>query len=97
MEGDSVTLHTDVTDIKTDDEIEWRFNSTRIARVTGNNAIYDEDVKFKDRLQLDIQTGDLKISNFRITDSGLYKFEINSPRVSSEKTFSVSGECILIQ
>uniref|UniRef100_A0A9J7XEL2 Ig-like domain-containing protein n=2 Tax=Cyprinus carpio carpio TaxID=630221 RepID=A0A9J7XEL2_CYPCA len=90
-EGDSVTLHTDVTDIKTDDEIEWRFNSTRIARVTGNNAIYDEDVKFKDRLQLNIQTGDLKISNFRITDSGLYKFEINSPRVSSEKTFSVSG------
>ncbi|XP_026054791.1 carcinoembryonic antigen-related cell adhesion molecule 1-like [Carassius auratus] len=90
-EGDSVTLHTDATEIKTDEEVEWRFNSTRIARVTGNKAIYDNDVKFKDRLQLDIQTGDLKISNFRITDSGLYKFEINSPRVSSEKTFRVSG------
>ncbi|XP_026054409.1 uncharacterized protein LOC113040283 isoform X1 [Carassius auratus] len=90
-EGDSVTLHTDATEIKTDDEVEWRFNSTRIARVTGNKAIYDNDMKFKDRLQLDIQTGDLKISNFRITDSGLYKFEINSPRVSSEKTFRVSG------
>ncbi|XP_052446718.1 uncharacterized protein LOC127988150 [Carassius gibelio] len=90
-EGDSVTLHTDATEIKTDDEVEWRFNSARIARVTGNKAIYDNDMKFKDRLQLDIQTGDLKISNFRITDSGLYKFEINSPRVSSEKTFRVSG------
>ncbi|XP_059424814.1 carcinoembryonic antigen-related cell adhesion molecule 1-like [Carassius carassius] len=90
-EGDSITLHTDATKIKTDDEVEWRFNSTRIARVTGNKAIYDNDVKFKDRLQLDIQTGDLKISNFRITDTGLYKFEINSPRVSSEKTFSLSG------
>ncbi|XP_073700628.1 uncharacterized protein [Garra rufa] len=90
-EGDSVTLHTDVTEIQTDDEIEWRFNSTRIARVTRNAAIYDNVVGFRDRLQLDIQTGDLKITNFSITNSGLYKFEINSPRGSSEKTFSVSG------
>ncbi|XP_016109894.1 uncharacterized protein [Sinocyclocheilus grahami] len=74
-----------------DEEIEWRFNNTRIARVTKNTATYDNDVKFTDRLQLDIQTGDLKIRSFRITDSGLYKFEISSPRVSSEKTFSVSG------
>ncbi|KAL0161478.1 hypothetical protein M9458_045203, partial [Cirrhinus mrigala] len=79
-EEDSVTLHTDVTEIKADDEIEWRFNSTRIARVTKNNAVYDDVVGFRDRLQLDIQTGDLKIINFRITNSGLYKFEVNSPR-----------------
>ncbi|KAL0161488.1 hypothetical protein M9458_045213, partial [Cirrhinus mrigala] len=79
-EEDSVTLHTDVTEIKADDEIEWRFSSTRIARVTKNNAVFDDVVGFRDRLQLDIQTGDLKIINFRIKDSGLYKFEINSPR-----------------
>ncbi|XP_043078571.1 uncharacterized protein si:rp71-36a1.1 isoform X3 [Puntigrus tetrazona] len=90
-EGDSVTLHTDVTEIKTDEEIEWRFNSSRIARMIKNDAVYDNDVKFRDRLKMDIQTGDLKITDFRITDSGLYKLEINSPRVSSEMKFSVSG------
>ncbi|XP_016116390.1 uncharacterized protein [Sinocyclocheilus grahami] len=86
----SVTLHTDAG-LQSDEEIEWRFNNTRIARVTKNTATYDNDVKFTDRLQLDIQSGDLKIRSFRITDSGLYKFEIISPRLSSEKTFSVSG------
>ncbi|XP_026054764.1 uncharacterized protein LOC113040712 [Carassius auratus] len=85
MKGDSVT---DVTEILQDEEIEWRFNDTRIARVIENNVTYD-NVQFKDRLQLDNQTGDLKITNISTTDSGLYKFVISSPRRTSEKTFSV--------
>ncbi|XP_059424652.1 uncharacterized protein LOC132159055 isoform X2 [Carassius carassius] len=85
MKGDFVT---DVTEILRDEEIEWRFNDTRIARVIENNITYD-NVQFKDRLQLDNQTGDLKITNISTTDSGLYKFVISSPRRTSEKTFSV--------
>uniref|UniRef100_A0A8C1Y0T8 Immunoglobulin domain-containing protein n=1 Tax=Cyprinus carpio TaxID=7962 RepID=A0A8C1Y0T8_CYPCA len=90
MEGDSVTLHTDA-ELQGDEEIVWRFNMTRIAKVIRNNATYDAVVRFRDRLQLDNQTGDLKIKKFRVPHSGLYKFEITSPRVSSDKTFSVSG------
>ncbi|XP_042567811.1 uncharacterized protein LOC109084643 isoform X1 [Cyprinus carpio] len=90
MEGDSVTLHTDA-ELQGDEEIVWRFNMTRIAKVIRNNATYDAVVRFRDRLQLDNQTGDLKIKKFRVPHSGLYKFEITSPRVSSDKTFSVSA------
>lgn len=89
IEGDSIT---DVPEILKDEEIEWRFNNTRIARVIENNVTYD-DVQFKNRLQLDNQTGDLKITNISTTDSGLYKYEIFSPRMTSEKTFSVICEC----
>ncbi len=82
MEGDSVTLKSGVTDVKTDDDIEWRFNGKRID-------------KFVDTLQLDSQTGDLKISNIRTKDSGLYKVKIGSPRGSSEMVFNVNGMSFL--
>ncbi|XP_043078569.1 uncharacterized protein si:rp71-36a1.1 isoform X1 [Puntigrus tetrazona] len=94
MEGDSVTLQTDVTKLLEYEEIEWSFNNTRIASVFKNKVIYEDDVKFKDRLQLDIQTGDLKITNIRTTDTGLYKYDIYRvkkmhSRDTSRKTFRV--------
>ncbi len=82
MEGDSVTLKSGVTDVKTVDDIEWRFNGKRID-------------KFVDRLQRVIQTGDLKISNIRTKDSGLYKVKISSPTGSSEMEFNVTGMSFL--
>uniref|UniRef100_A0A672MH66 Immunoglobulin domain-containing protein n=1 Tax=Sinocyclocheilus grahami TaxID=75366 RepID=A0A672MH66_SINGR len=74
-EGDSVTLKSGVTDIQKDDEIEWRFNGTRIAKISSDSSEIwvKPDGSFKDRLLLDNQTGDLKISNIRTTDSGQYK------------------------
>ncbi len=78
MEGDSVTLKSGVTDVKTVDDIEWRFKGIRID-------------KSGDTLQLDSQTGDLKISNIRTTDSGLYKVKISSPTGSSVMEFNVNG------
>ncbi|XDV24161.1 hypothetical protein PO909_028410, partial [Leuciscus waleckii] len=45
----------------------------------------------RDRLKLDKQTGDLKITNIRTTDSGEYKLEITTTRGSPVKTFSVSA------
>ncbi|KAI2650773.1 T-lymphocyte surface antigen Ly-9 [Labeo rohita] len=89
MEGDSVTLHTNVTEILNDKEIVWSFNTTLIARVIQNNAVYD-DLLIKDRLQLDNQTGDLTITNIRTTDSGLYSFGYKNSSDGSVKTFSVT-------
>ncbi|XP_042605430.1 uncharacterized protein LOC109107503 [Cyprinus carpio] len=93
-EGDSVTLKSGVTEIQTDDEIEWWFSERQIAKISRDDGGISLSVKpdgsFKDRLQLDSQTGDLKISNIRTTDSGEYKLQISSPRGSPpEMTFTV--------
>ncbi|XP_026054774.1 uncharacterized protein LOC113040727 [Carassius auratus] len=87
-EGDSVTLQINVTEIQTDDEIEWKFgtNRSRIAEINGKTSkIFDgPDGRFRDRLKLDHQTGSLIITNTRTTDSGLYEMTIS--RSSSEDT-----------
>ncbi|XP_016372895.1 uncharacterized protein LOC107712209 [Sinocyclocheilus rhinocerous] len=84
-EGDSVTLHTDVMEVKMKDQILWMFECrpaqlTIIAEILNNNIfIYDcDDLRFKDRLQLDGQTGNLTITNTNKTDSGVYKLQINN-------------------
>uniref|UniRef100_A0A8C1L9E1 Immunoglobulin domain-containing protein n=1 Tax=Cyprinus carpio TaxID=7962 RepID=A0A8C1L9E1_CYPCA len=96
MEGDSVTLH---TDIKTDqqEDIKWYFDDTRIAQITGDLSFICTDVqcnegteRFRDRLKLDHQTGSLTIMNITNTDSGDYELKIISIRRSSEKTFNVT-------
>ncbi|XP_073793160.1 uncharacterized protein isoform X4 [Danio rerio] len=94
-EGDSVTLHTNLTEIWKDDDIEWRYGEkgNLIAKyVGGQNRIYTYDVdldgKFKGRLQLDPQTGDLTLRNIRTTDSGPYEV---TNRFSLNKMFSLEG------
>ncbi|XP_042568286.1 natural killer cell receptor 2B4-like isoform X1 [Cyprinus carpio] len=80
MEGDSVTLNTNDTDIQKNDRILWKFGHnnfliTQINRKNNKSTFYDDiaDGRFRDRLQLDHQTGSLTITNTTITDSGLYK------------------------
>ncbi|XP_057181297.1 natural killer cell receptor 2B4-like [Triplophysa rosa] len=83
MEGDSVTLHTDQTDIQEDDQILWLFGprETRIAEITkwtNLSSVYDnvDNGRFRDGLQLNNQTGSLTITNITSTDSGLYQLQI---------------------
>uniref|UniRef100_A0A8C1V762 Immunoglobulin domain-containing protein n=1 Tax=Cyprinus carpio TaxID=7962 RepID=A0A8C1V762_CYPCA len=93
-EGDSVTLQINVTEIQTDDEIEWKFGTKRnlIAKINGKNSrIFDgPDGRFRDRLKLDHQTGSLIITNTRTTDSGLYEVEISSRRSEDTHRFIVT-------
>ncbi len=91
MEGDSVTIHTDVTEIHEDDEIMWNFGAinsliAQIYRASGNFFTYN-DGRFRDRLKLDKQTGSLTITNITTQHAGHY--EIIAAKLSS-KTFSVS-------
>ncbi|XP_057181741.1 uncharacterized protein LOC130548756 [Triplophysa rosa] len=93
MEGDSVTLNTHLTHIQRDIQILWQFvnRGTRIAEInTHGSSIYDDDERFKGKLQLDSQTGSLTITNITITDSGLYKLHIISDRGTSYKRFNVT-------
>ncbi|XP_016419841.1 muscle M-line assembly protein unc-89-like [Sinocyclocheilus rhinocerous] len=91
MEGDSVTLHTDVK-TNQQEKIRWYFNDARIAQITGDLSYIctdvqceDADERFRERLKLDHQTGFLTIRDIRTTDSGLYRLRIISSNSISEK------------
>ncbi|XP_048038576.1 SLAM family member 5-like isoform X2 [Megalobrama amblycephala] len=93
MEGDSVTLNTDVK-VQKDDQILWVYrldsSNIRIAEIYKQIIdLYDSEVMFGDRLSMDRQSGSVTIRNIRTTDSGLYKLSIFS-RSSSYRSFSVN-------
>ncbi|XP_026121100.1 CD48 antigen-like [Carassius auratus] len=93
IEGDSVSLNTDVTKVQRDDQILWMFGprEIRIAEIYKNSIdMFNSNVIFEDRLQLDSFSGSLIIRNIRRTDSGLYKLQIISNRGNSDKTYSVT-------
>ncbi|KAA0711878.1 hypothetical protein E1301_Tti024203 [Triplophysa tibetana] len=83
MKGDSVTLHNDLTDVQKDEVLLWSsYNSiAEIDKTTQNVLTYDDaDRRFKNRMQINNQTGSLTIQNISITDSGLYNLEIRGSR-----------------
>uniref|UniRef100_A0A8C1V745 Immunoglobulin domain-containing protein n=1 Tax=Cyprinus carpio TaxID=7962 RepID=A0A8C1V745_CYPCA len=93
-EGDSVTLQINVTEIQTDDKIEWKFGTERnlVAKINGKTSkIFDgPDGRFRDRLKLDHQTGSLIITDTRTTDSGLYEVKISSSSSEDTHRFNVT-------
>ncbi|XP_057181305.1 uncharacterized protein LOC130548500 [Triplophysa rosa] len=85
MEGDSVTLRTNLTQIQKDDQILWmlKMNNKNICVAEvymryNKSRIYDDidNGRFRGRLKMDNQTGSLTITHMRITDSGLYQLNI---------------------
>ncbi len=94
MEGDSVTLHTGVTEIHEDDDILWTFGAEKsfIAKIKKQQQISTfngTDGRFRDRLKLDDKTGSLTITNITTQHAGVYKVEISRLKLTSH-TFSVS-------
>ncbi|ROI15257.1 T-lymphocyte surface antigen Ly-9 [Anabarilius grahami] len=96
MEGDSVTLYNNVTEIREDDDILWKYGAensliVQINRENQISSIYDDvpDGRFRDRLKLDDQTGSLTITNITTEHAGVYELHISGAKRSS-KTFSVS-------
>ncbi|XP_048038435.1 uncharacterized protein LOC125263482 [Megalobrama amblycephala] len=87
-EGESVTLDPGATK-NLNDVMTWYFNDILIAEITGDQSKICTDVqcdeRFRDRLKLDHQTGSLTIMKTRNTDSGEYKLEIISSRISIQR------------
>ncbi|XDV11503.1 hypothetical protein PO909_000434 [Leuciscus waleckii] len=93
-EGDSVSLNSDLTEMKDNDVIQWRFKNTLIAEINkwfDRITVYDDvlDGRFRDRLKLDKQTGSLTITNTTTEHAGDYKLLMFSGFFSS-KAFRVS-------
>ncbi|XP_026137351.1 uncharacterized protein LOC113114657 isoform X1 [Carassius auratus] len=102
MEGDSVILHTNLSEILNDDTILWGFGPKEsvISTITRKNDLTSffvtEEVTFAGRLQVDQQTGSLTIRNTRKIHSGQYKLTISSKKTTSRifhlNIFDVVGE-----
>ncbi|XP_065099407.1 uncharacterized protein [Paramisgurnus dabryanus] len=95
MVGDSLTLHTD-TEIETVDLIDWRFDGIdHIAQINVEANIFSVrdvlDRRFRDRLQVNNQTGDLTITKITTQHTGLYQLEIRFSVKIIRRTFSVNG------
>uniref|UniRef100_A0A8C1LJJ0 Ig-like domain-containing protein n=1 Tax=Cyprinus carpio TaxID=7962 RepID=A0A8C1LJJ0_CYPCA len=93
MEGESVTLNTDVT-VTQRNKILWKFGDRGVLI-----ALLDDNVvslfngiegQFRDRLQLDHRTGSLTIMNIRTTDSGLYELNIKGRPGDRVKKFNLT-------
>ncbi|XP_073718490.1 cell adhesion molecule CEACAM3-like [Misgurnus anguillicaudatus] len=97
MEGESVTLHTDVQ-TQRGDLIQWRFGDKNLLIAKGDmednkNAVYDDDNRgFSGRLKLD-ESGNLIITNIRTSNAGVYNLKISS-KETKYKTFTVSVSVI---
>ncbi len=96
MEGESVTLNTDVT-VTQRDKILWKFGDqgVLIALLDDNEVslFNGTEGQFRDRLQLDSQTGSLTITNIRTTDSGPYELNIKGGPGDRVKKFNVTVYC----
>ncbi len=99
MEGDSVTLHADLTELPEDDDILWNSLIAEINRAAKIFSTFDvPDGRFRDRLKLNKQTGSLTITNITTQHAGHYQLQISGAKLTS-KSFRVSvyGERSFIQ
>uniref|UniRef100_A0A672MN64 Immunoglobulin domain-containing protein n=1 Tax=Sinocyclocheilus grahami TaxID=75366 RepID=A0A672MN64_SINGR len=95
-EGDPVILQTDIPQLYRDELIVWRFGDEGklIAKhdieAKSSPLYYETDERFRDRLQLNHQTGSLIITNTRTTDSGHYKVKISSNKQTLYQKYIVT-------
>lgn len=96
-EGGDITLNTGENGHQRDDQVVWSFGpdspNMRLASQNRKGTKADYAERFRDRLQLDGQTGSLTISDLNIRDSGVYQFQTIGDRISSQSFhLTVYGE-----
>ncbi len=102
-EGESVNLQTGFNEVQKHDAILWMFGPLRPdtfmaeINIALHKILYSEDGRFRDRLQLDDQTGSLTITKSRTTNTGVYQLQITNSKETSYKRYNVYvGEYIYI-
>ncbi|XP_036420131.1 CD48 antigen-like [Colossoma macropomum] len=89
LEGNTVTIHTGLTGVQSDAHILWFYGPENVDIKIVNSQIirgeiitdYDSE-RFRDRLQLNRNSGSLTIRNISREDPGLYKLQIITERTS---------------
>uniref|UniRef100_A0A8C2HNF1 Immunoglobulin domain-containing protein n=1 Tax=Cyprinus carpio TaxID=7962 RepID=A0A8C2HNF1_CYPCA len=82
--------------LQRDDEVLWMFGKDRmlLGEIKTKHKIFEtyagDDGKFKDRLELDRQTGSLMIRDSRTTDSGVYTMQKINKGAAIYKKFHVT-------
>jgi len=94
MEGDSVTLQINVTEIQTGDEITWTFGINR-SLLAGTDGVTIKipdylDERYRDRLKLDKKTGSLTITNTTTEHAGDYEVIISGSSTETKRRFTVT-------
>ncbi|XP_059424994.1 uncharacterized protein LOC132159489 [Carassius carassius] len=94
MEGESIILRNDFSEVQRDDLIVWRFGDKGVLLAkfdveTNDTSLNNADEKFRDRLKLD-RNGSLTIEKTRTTDSGIYELQIRGRASSQRFLVSVS-------
>ncbi|XP_051763504.1 uncharacterized protein LOC127519873 [Ctenopharyngodon idella] len=97
MEGNSVTLNTGVTKQQRDKML-WYFNDTLIALINGEaskSCLYDgEGGRFRDRLEVDYETGSLTITNISPEHAGRYEANfIQSKSSGTSHSLNRNSKC----
>ncbi|CAM4599745.1 unnamed protein product [Leuciscus chuanchicus] len=101
-EGESLTVNSDLTEIKDYDWIRWMFGNENILIAEINVkadriTVYDDYLgRFRDRLKLNHQTGSLTITNITTEHAGVYKLQIKSTRefwLSETRLPVISRDC----
>ncbi len=91
-EGESVHLFTDRPKIERGDVIQWMCGDEIIAEIKGGTGKTHDgaDGRFRDRLQLNDQTGDLTIKSSTAEHTGCYNLKIRSRKGNANWTYSVT-------
>uniref|UniRef100_A0A672KRU0 Immunoglobulin domain-containing protein n=1 Tax=Sinocyclocheilus grahami TaxID=75366 RepID=A0A672KRU0_SINGR len=102
MKGDSVTLHTNIT-INQRERFKWYFIDDLIAQINGDQRYICTDVKcnkederFRDRLKLDHQSGDLTITNINSSDDGVYRLQTFNVPADMKRKSLMEGESVTL-
>ncbi len=94
MEGGYFTLRTGLTEVQRNHTVEWRrhFGSsrTRLTRIEAGNIITEDITIFKDRVQIERQTGDLTITDITNEHTGVYELSIDLVRTELRKKYIVT-------
>ncbi|XP_036420128.1 CD48 antigen-like [Colossoma macropomum] len=83
LEGNTVTIHTGLTGDQSDAQILWLYRSENVEIKIVNSLVFKGETntdypseRFRDRLQLNRNSGSLTITNISREDSGVYKLQI---------------------
>ncbi|XP_066517991.1 CD48 antigen-like isoform X2 [Hoplias malabaricus] len=90
LEGNTVIIHTGLTAVQNDSHILWFYGPEKVeSRIVNSHIFRGETVieyfteRFRDRLQLNRNSGSLTIRNISREDSGLYQLQVINGRPSA--------------